>query len=255
VSRVIGLIAAMDLESRALRQAMPGWKRAGPGSVRRLELPGRACLLATSGMGVRRAGEVARQLIETHGARLLVSFGIAGAIEPDLEIGDAVLPAHFCALVRGRLSPPRPLAAWPPETQQTMSAALTGRRARLFIGTAVTTAGEQLVPAAPGKMAHPILEMETAGIAAAAAEAGVPLLALRTISDGPRAPIPVDLGQVMDADANLRVGKLLEMMIRHPGLLLRIRKMIRNNAIAAEAAAAALAAALTQPGPDLPGRW
>ena len=54
---------------------------------------------------------------------------------------------------------------------------------------------------------HPILEMETAGIAQVAAENGIPLLSIRAISDGPRAPIPFNLGEMMDEDANLRAGR------------------------------------------------
>ncbi len=246
----IGLIAAMTLESRALQRCLIGWRRAGPGPVHRLELSGRSLLLATSGMGVRRAGASARRLIEAHGARLLISFGIAGAVEADLEIGDAVAAEACCQLEAGRPGPLLQLAPWPELARQAMQQALAGAGRRLFTGTAITTGGPHL-EYQPGQMAHPILEMETAGIARAAAQHGVPVLSLRTISDGPRAPIPVDLGQVMDADANLRVGKLLEMMIRHPGLLFRAGSMLRNNRSAADSAALALAAALSLPA----GAW
>ena len=48
-------------------------------------------MLVTSGMGMRRASEAARELIKTNAPCLLISFGIAGAVEADLEIGDVVV--------------------------------------------------------------------------------------------------------------------------------------------------------------------
>jgi len=47
-------------------------------------------------------------------------------------------------------------------------------------------------------MENPVLEMETTGIMSAAAEKSIPVLSLRAISDGPRAPIPFDLETMMD---------------------------------------------------------
>jgi hypothetical protein len=95
--------------------------------------------------------------------------------------------------------------------------------------------------------------METAGIAQVAAEKGIPLLSLRAISDGPRAPIPIDLGEVMGADANLRIGRLLAALIRRPRTLLEVRPILRNNRIAADNAAIALVAALSALDPGWPG--
>jgi hypothetical protein len=89
--------------------------------------------------------------------------------------------------------------------------------------------------------------METAGIAQVAAEKGIPLLSLRAISDGPRAPIPFNLGEMMDADANLHIGRMLKAAVRHPGIILQSRGLMRNSKVAADNAAIALVAALSQP--------
>jgi len=86
--------------------------------------------------------------------------------------------------------------------------------------------------------------METAGIAKEAAERGLPLLSIRAISDGPSAPLPINLDEMMDQDANLQTGKLLKAVIRNPGILLQSRRMMRNTRIAADNAAVALVAAL-----------
>jgi adenosylhomocysteine nucleosidase len=244
----IGLIAAMTQESEAMLRHTQGWKRSalGPLRGRSFELSGQTCLLVTSGMGVRRAGEAARNLLDKSSPRLLISFGIAGAVEAELEIGDVVVAEAFCRLEQGIPGPLLPLACWPEAALEAASRALTQRGAHLFTGTAVTTGGSQVTQDQLGEMPHPILEMETAGIAQVAAEKGIPLLSLRAISDGPCAPIPVDLGEMMDEDANLRAGRMLKAVIRHPGVVLQARQMLRNTNLAADNAAIALVAALSQ---------
>ena len=99
---------------------------------------------------------------------------------------------------------------------------------------------------------HPILEMETVGIAQVAMEKGIPLFSLRAISDGPRAPLPFNPGEMMDEDANLHVGKMLKVVICHPGIVLQSRRLVRNTRIAADNAAIALVAALSQPAMEQP---
>jgi adenosylhomocysteine nucleosidase len=119
----------------------------------------------------------------------------------------------------------------------------------LYAGTAITTHGEQFVQQQPGLFANPVLEMETSGIAGVAAEKSLPLLSLRSISDGPRAPIPFDLGQMMDDQDNIRTGKILKTILGHPKMVPGLIRMGRNSRKAADNAAIALMSALKQPGP------
>jgi hypothetical protein len=98
-------------------------------------------------------------------------------------------------------------------------------------------------------MENPILEMETAGIAGATSERGISLLSLRGISDGPRAPIPFNLEAMMDEQEALRSGEIIKKLLGHPQLVPSLVRMGRNTRKAADAAALALVAALSQPGP------
>ena len=242
----IGLIAAITQESDALLRCIQGWKPIALGSFRgqSFELCGQTCLLVTSGMGVRRAREAAQTLVEMVAPRLLISFGIAGAVEADLGIGDVVMAEAVCRLEQGVIGSPLPLEPWSAPAREAIAQALARRGARLWAGTAVTTAGSQVAAGQLGGMEHPILEMETAGIAQVAAEKGIPLRSLRAISDGPRAPIPFDLGEMMDEDANLQAGRLLKAVIRNPRIVLQSGRLVRNSRIAADNAAMALVAAL-----------
>jgi len=248
----IGLIAAMTRESAALLRYVSRWQNIMIGPLRGncFELSGKTCLLITSGMGVRRASEGARILVElsptSKAPEALISFGIAGAVDADLAIGDVVLAEAVYKLDQETLGPLSPLAPWSDTAREAVTQALAKRGKRLYAGTAITTGGSQVTRPLLGAMKHPVLEMETAGIAQVAAEKGIPLLSIRAISDGPREPIPFDLGDVMDEDANMRPGKLLGAIIRNPRIIFQSRRMVRNSRIAADHAAIALMAALSQ---------
>ncbi len=242
----IGLIAAMSQESNAFLRYIKGWTRTALGAFecKSFEIQELHCMLVTSGMGVRRASEATREIIKVGAPRLIISFGIAGAVEAELEIGDVVVPEVYCKLVNGVTGPLMPLEPWNEAAREAATRTLAGRGAHLFAGTAVTTGGSQVGDGQFGEMKHPILEMETAGIAQVAAESGIPLLSIRAISDGPRAPIPFDLGEIIDEDANLRLGRALMVIVRHPKTILQLGGMMRNTKIAADNAAAALFHAL-----------
>ncbi len=244
----IGLIAAMPQESEALLRLVQPWKRIAIRSLQGYSFPiaGHDCTLVTSGMGTRRAREAAKSLVEYASLQVLISFGIAGAVETDLEIGDVVLPSTFCQLTQGVVGQLEPLATWQEPAREAMAQALAGRGAQLYAGVAVTTSGLQSFEYKASEMRHPVLEMETAGIAQVAGEKGLPLLSLRAISDGPRDPIPVDLGEVMDEDANLLPGRLLQAILHNPKIITQSGRMRRNTRTAADCAAIALVAALSR---------
>jgi adenosylhomocysteine nucleosidase len=209
-------------------------------------LDDRDCTLITSGMGLKRASQASRALIEATSPQFLVSVGVAGAVNADLEIGEGVACRKTCQLEEGVPGPIESLALLSNAAWQAAAGALQARRSNLYSGTAITTHGSQFFPRQPEDMPNPVLEMETVGIAQVAAEKGVPLLSLRAISDGPRSPIPFDLEKVLDDEYNLRVGEILKMVIRHPRLLLQSIRMGQNTRLAADNAACAMVAALSQ---------
>ncbi len=245
----IGIIAAMSQESNALLRFVRGVEHRALDSFRcdRFRLFERDCWLVTSGIGLKRAAQAASALLTATHPQLLVSVGVAGAVHADLEIGDVVAARHTPRLDQGLPGLFQPLALLSESAWQAAAQALQPHRAGLYWGTAITTRGSQVVQIQPGEMSNPVLEMETAGIARVAAEAGIPLLSLRAVSDGPRAPIPVDLEALMDEQDNLRIGKIIKTVIGHPQMILQLLQMGWNTRRAAENAAIALIAALRQP--------
>lgn len=247
----IGLIAAMALESGALLRYIKGWKRTRFGQFRgyRFQMMNRDCLLVTSGMGLTRATNATRALLAESGLHLLVSFGIAGAVNADLNIGDVVISGNTCLLDKGLLGQPKPLAPLSEAARNAAKEVLLADGARLLQGTAITTLGALVVGQQLWKMPNPVLEMETAGIAQAAAEKGIPFVSIRAISDGPQAPIPIDLEAVMDDEHNFRIGRMLKMFLRRPQIIFQSRQMMQNSRKAANHAAEALVAVLSQLSP------
>ena len=249
----IGIIAAMPLESNALLRLIEPRERSDLGLYRcyRFQLLKRACWLLTSGMGRQRAARATRALIDAARPQLLISVGVAGAVHADLEIGDVVVSRNTCLLDKGLTGPFQPLARLSEEAWQAAKQTLQPDGASLYHGTAVTTRGAQFIQPQPVQMENPILEMETAGIAGVAAGRGIPLLSLRGISDGPRAPIPFNLEGMMDEQEALCSGEIIKKLLGHPQMLPQLVRMGRNTRKAADNAALTLVVALSQPGPVL----
>ena len=249
--KTIGLIAAMPQESKALLRCIKNWERIALGPFRgnRFRLMGRDCLLVTSGIGLKRAIDGTRALLAVTRPHLLVSFGIAGAVNDDLDIGDVVAAGNTWLLDMGLLGQSQPLASLSKAAWNAAAQVLQPEGAQLVAGTAITTRGSQVVLQSLEKMAHPILEMETVGIAQVAAEFGIPLLSIRSVSDGPQAQIPYDLEAAFDDKYNLRIGYMLMMILRNPQIIFQFRQTMLNSRKAADHAARVLVAVLSQPSP------
>ena len=247
----IGIIAAMSQERDAILRFIEVSDRRtlGPFRYDRFRLSDRDCWLLTSGMGPERAAQAARTLIESIHPGLLVSVGVAGGVNADLEIGDVVTSRKTCRLDKGLPGPFQPLAILSEAAWQASALALQAGGARLVTGTALTTRGSQFIQPQLEELTNPVLEMETAGIAQVSAQQSVPLLSLRAISDGPLAPIPFDLETVMDEQYNLRNGKIIRTILSHPQTIPQFLQMGRNTSKAANNAAIALIAALSQTKP------
>ena len=245
---MIGLIAAMPEERRPLLRRLHGWEKCRVGSFPgwRFNLAGRDCLLVQSGIGLTRAGDAARALITAAHPSLLVSFGVAGALKDGLRIGDVVALRSAALLDLDLPASAALLATLSPASLDAAAHALQPHGAQLRSGAAFTTRGSQTVQFEPPEPENPLLEMETAAIAQAAAASTIPLLALRGVSDNPQHPLPIDPAMVMDDNYHLLPGKLIQLLVRHPGILFQAGRFSRSTALAAENAAIAVIAALSQ---------
>ena len=166
----LGVVAALDSEARALGSAVR--RRDGLCSL------SDGVLLAVSGMGGALAAIAARRLADA-GAVRLMSFGMAGGLDPELSAGTVVVPTEVISSSGTRFTTS---AEW---------------REQLCLGIArqrTSVGGVLLSSAAPvdavadkATLFHETgavaVDMESLGIAEVAAARGLPFMAVRVIVD------------------------------------------------------------------------
>lgn len=254
----IGLIAAIPDEIRPFLKRVGKYDRTmlTPFPHYRFQLHGHECLLVESGMGLKRAMDATQALLTAEKPRLLVSFGVAGAIREGLQVGDVILASAVSLLERGELSQQLPLLAPSAEAMRQAVGNLQARGVRLVTGTTITTRGimaKQAVAALlPPELPYPVLEMETAGIALLAARQETPLLALRGISDPADEELAFSIEEFTDQELNLRIGKVLATILRRPRIIPQLVRLARNTGKAADNLAEAVIATIGEVLPALP---
>ncbi len=219
--------------------------RFGSFAAWQFELLGRRCVLLECGIGAGCAARGTEALLETVRPVFLVTFGVAGAASRGMRVGDVVALRSVRELSAGALGEAAPLGSWSSRALDEAAAVLARTGAQLHTGTAVTTQGEQSVPAGADAESCTVLEMETAAIKSAADRFGVPVLGMRSISDSPDEPLPFDLAKVIDAGGRVKVAKIVAGILSRPGLIRELARTSRNTVTAAQNLAAALIAALS----------
>ncbi|MFO7598972.1 MAG: hypothetical protein R6X27_04085 [Candidatus Desulfacyla sp.] len=209
----IGLVVALGAEARALI-GHGRWQQAEGCLFRRSRLTDSTHLIvARSGMGSKNASTASRWLIGEGVSGLAVS-GVSGGLSPDLAPGDLVLAD---SVIQDDGNPIK-------ETRKVSSAcvdmaygALMDRRLPAYRGPIITvqrpvlSAGEK--QALFAKTRALAVDMESAAVAAAAGNAGLPFLAFRAVSDPASCSIPHDLFDSIDQKARVRPFHLLKMLL------------------------------------------
>jgi adenosylhomocysteine nucleosidase len=163
---VTGVVAALGFEARSLGKRSEH------------------TVVSVSGIGADNAARAARSLAAA-GATALLSWGVAGALDPALRCGSVVLPLQVLA-AGGQFPADRP---W----HQRVAAALQGKLAldsrALFTSevAVVTAARKATLFQDTGAVA---VDMESAAVAAVAVEMALPFLALRVILDTAQDSLP-----------------------------------------------------------------
>lgn len=138
-----------------------------------------------TGVGDTAAGRRRLEdVLEGDAPRLVISAGYAGALRPDIRVGDLVLGENFSDA--GLVAAARGLLAGEP----CHVGGLTTQRV-----VAEAAAAKSALHAATGALA---VDMETAWIAEACGRAGVPMLALRVVSDAAGQSFPVPNAVLFD---------------------------------------------------------
>lgn len=176
-------------------------------------------LVAVSGVGYDAAARAAHALVAS-GAIGLVSFGLAGGLDPDLAAGTLVLPREVRSQNQADVSVD---SAWHqcvvrclPSTQAVATGALWSSRMPV-----VTVDAKRTLFAESGAVA---VEMEAMAVAQIAASAAIPFLAIKVIVDTALDVLPRAV-MAVDSAGRIRTMKLAGMLLRYPNEIIALIRL------------------------------
>ena len=182
-----------------------------------------ASVLAGLGVNVITGGgtaeRLARELAEqSAGAAGIISFGMAGALDAGLRIGDWVVGTSLTGSWEGHCDGPwaEALAARMPDARRGCCYA----DGRLIADPAQKRAIGQNLGAL-------VVDMESHIAAQAAAAAGVPFAILRCVSDEIDTALPPAIAVAMRPDGGIALGAVLGSIVKNPG---QLPELLRNSA-------------------------
>ena len=209
--RRLGIIAGMVRETGCLGAPDPGRYRA-----------------AAVGGSAARAYGIAKDWADRGEVSALLSFGIAGGLDPALRPGDLLVATGVIGASGRRFAVD---AAW----SDAMAARLPGCRRGAVLGVeaeAATAADKRRHFARTGAVA---CDMESEGVAHAAQDAALPFAALRAVADPADRALPTVVLGLLTAAGKPRLGALFARLLRAPAQLPALMQVGRD-ARAAEAA-------------------
>lgn len=219
----VGVVAALASEARALGPSMPRGGRPIP--LSELALLGDGALLAVSGIGRAAAAAAANALVEA-GASALMTFGMAGALDPALKPGSVVLPREL--LTDGaRYSAD---ASW----RERVAAELSPSRA-VSEGNLLTCDRAIDTPAHKSAAFHNTgavaVDMESAAVAEVAARRNLPFIAVRVIVDTAADTLPRAVVAASQA-GRVKIGKLMAGLIVAPSEIAALIRLAQRYRVA-----------------------
>jgi adenosylhomocysteine nucleosidase len=183
-------------------------------------------LLAVSGIGRDAAEAAARALVDA-GVAALMTFGMAGGLDPALKAGSVVLPCELISADGTRFLASR---SW----RERVAAAVSPLRA-VSAGNLLTSPRAIDTPldksAAFRDTGAAAVDMESAAVAAVAAHHNLPFIAVRVIVDTAADTLP---RAVVNASrfGKVQIGRLISGLILAPGEIAALIRLAQRYRIA-----------------------
>ena len=184
-------------------------------------------VVALTGIGPVRARRAARYALQS-APDVCISSGLAGAVKESYKRGEVLAAAHV-AEARGK----RVFDCHPPLVGR---AGVCGARVVdrfLTSPTVVLSAAAKRALAVFGDA----VEMESAGVLAAAHAANVPAVAIRVVSDDAGQDLPIDFNRVLTGKGSVRPVRLLSSIAAEPSSLRGLLQLAGDSRRAAAALA------------------
>jgi adenosylhomocysteine nucleosidase len=199
----LGIVAALPGEGRCLAGR--------PIKLNHVHELSDGTLLGLSGVGPKQARIAAEGLLG-RGCTALLSWGCAGGLSPQAQPGHLLLPSKVLTPEGSEYGVD---SMWHDRLMRSLSAHfLTLDGALAATGMMLTTSLEkQILYKKTGAVA---VDMESAAIAALAAEAGLPFAVIRAVADNAVSGIPACVGNSMDHRGHVLMSRLMACLALRP---------------------------------------
>ena len=197
----LGLVTGLALECRLAERAVPALFQQNQ----------------MSAIPVAGQAEAAREAVgrlAQRGAEMIVSFGFAGGLAPDLPAGTLLLPKTLRCAGRDDISVDQAEMA-EGAVGLLVGATPLSRGALLTVEAPVATVADK--QQAQKRFEAVAVDMESYWVAEACRGARLGFLALRAISDPAQRALPPSAARAMGPDGNLQIGRLLGGLLSRPG--------------------------------------
>ena len=233
---MIAVFAAMTSEVAGFGRRLAKRKGAQVGGypIRWGEYAGKPVLLCRTGLG-RRAEAAVRAVLDRYPASGgVLSAGVGGALNPEFRVGDLVV----CESVRR--TPSRDLDPALVHSDQRLVRLAYARAEeadlRVWLGQSLTVDRVVGDPAEKEALRRSwgldVVEMESYWVGLVAQERGLPFLAVRVISDVAGDAVP-DIPGVMTPEGEVRLGKVIPHVLRHPASIPHLLRLALSSRRAA----------------------
>jgi adenosylhomocysteine nucleosidase len=195
-------------------------------------------------MGSEAASAGAQALAEA-GATALVSWGMAGGLDPSLAAGTLVLATEILAPNGAAIETSRP---W----RERLSAAVSPHRPAVLgrLVTSTRAIGSVADKAALFRQTGAAaVDMESFAVAEVARSRNLPFLAVRVIVDSASDTLPKTVTAAADGAGHLHLWRLLGALTLAPGDLVSLIRLARCYRVAGRSLAAVAAARALAPSP------
>jgi adenosylhomocysteine nucleosidase len=213
-----GVVAALASEARALGPSMRRDRDETFGGLSQL-MDG--TLLAVSGIGYPAAGAAARALVEAQVSSLM-SFGLAGALDPELAAGSIILPNALISRDGARFVTCK---AWRERVAASLGYARVTEGTLLSSARAIETPLEKA--AAFRDTGAAAVDMESAAVAEVAAAHKLPFIAVRVIVDTAADALPPSVVAASQA-GGVQIGRLIAGLVKAPGEIAALLRLARR---------------------------
>ena len=208
-STEVAIVAAMEREVAPL---IRDWTMI-LGHSRRVYEKGGVILIA-GGIGPKCASEAADAVLGFRQPSVILSVGLAGALDSALSVGTVVVPTKVLRQ----------------DTEQAFT--IEGGEGTLLTATTTADASQKREMAA--RFAAQVVDMEAAGVAEVARRRGVKFAAVKAVSDELDFPLP-PLGRFVDAEGRFRTGRFVAHSVMRPRMWPVLSELRRNATRATEA--------------------